>query len=303
MRSYPLIRFKSIAALIVLIGVLSSAPRAHAEVSSPGDPSTWWDLTDFLDQLPDLRRFDMPQFHDERVRISVRPHFGDIVRRDYLRLPVSVRVQPDEQLELISELEGYFTHGLRDATGYGLSRLRLGAKREQTLDENHPLAWSYGVDFYTPLSRPPRELSDGFRHTTPYVAITRQVVPRLKLIGFASVGADLIDHTQLTPNFGRNQLHGNSTSAAAGVTRQWGRFRTALTTTWSTTALIGDENRHVYAIRPDILIPLNIREGHHTRLLLTLGTRAIWGPDGFESGISSSVRVEFSAYASPKKGN
>jgi hypothetical protein len=217
MRSYPLIRFKLIPALIVLIGVLSSAPRAHAEVSSPGDPSTWWDLTDFLDQLPDLRRFDMPQFHDERVRISVRPHFGDIVRRDYLRLPVSVRVQPDKQLELISELEGYFTHGLRDATGYGLSRLRLGAKREQTLDENHPLAWSYGVDFYTPLSRPPRELSDGFRHTTPYAAITRQVVPRWKLIGFASVGADLIDHTQLTPNFGRNQLRGRRRHTPMGA--------------------------------------------------------------------------------------
>jgi hypothetical protein len=282
------------ATLAIAYFALTSGGAAQ---TSPGEPSSRWDLTDLLDQLPDLRRFDMPQFRDERIRLYVQPHFGDFLHRDYLRLPVGVRVKPDERMEFITELESYFTHGLRDPAGYGLSRLRLGAKEEQVLDENHPLGWSLGVDYYTPLSRPPRELSDGFRHTNPYFALTHQVVPAWHLIGYASLGADLIDHTPLEPNFGRNQLHGNSTSLALGVTRRWKHFRTALTTTWSTTALLSDENHNVYAIRPDILIPLNVREGYHTRLLLTLGTRAIWGPDGFETGVSSSVRVEFSTYA------
>ena len=27
---------------------------------------------------------------------------------------------------------------------------------------------------------------------------------------------------------------------------------------------------------------------------ITVGARAVWGPDGFESGVSSSLRIEFS---------
>ena len=154
-----------------------------------------------------------------------------------------------------------------------------------------------GADYFTPLSRPPRELSDGFRHATAYVGLTRRILPpRWKLVGYASLGADLLDGTSLDPNFGENQLHGNSLSLAVGATRQWRRFRAALTTTWSTTALITDEKHDVYAVRPDFLIPLNLKEGYHTRLLLTVGARAIWGPDGFDQGISSSVRVEFGTY-------
>ena len=274
---------------------------ARAEPGSPGDPSTRWDLTDLLDQLPDLRRLDMPKFKDERFRLYARPHFGDLLHRDFLRLPIGVRMKATEHLEFTTELESYFTHGLGDSAGYGLSRLRLGGKKEQILDDAHPLGWSVGVDYYTPLSRPPRELTDGFRHTNPYFALTRRVVPAWNLIGYASVGADLIDGTHLQPSFGRNQLHGNATSLAAGVTRQWPRFRTALTTTWATTQLLTNERHEVFAIRPDILIPLNVRDGYHTRLLLTLGARSVWGPDGHETGLSSSLRIEFSTYAGGAK--
>src|ERR1700712_3716897 len=132
-------------ALALVYLLLMTASRA--DVSSPGEPSSRWDLTDLLDQLPDLRRFDMPKFRDERFRLYVRPHFGDFVHRDYVRLPVGVRMKPDEHWEFIAELEGYFTHGLGDAAGYGLSRLRLGAKEEQVIDETHPLGWSAGVDY------------------------------------------------------------------------------------------------------------------------------------------------------------
>lgn len=291
--------FLVLLALLLFRGPIS--PALLAEPSSPGEPTSTWDLTDLLDHLPDLRRFDLPTLLPDSspFRIYARPHFGDFIRRDYVRLPVGVKYRASEHLEFVTELEGYFTHGIGDAAGYGLSRLRLGAKHEQVLDPTHLLGWSYGLDFYTPLSRPPQELTDGYRHTLPYVALTRTVVPAWKLVGYVAAGADLLDRTPMRSNFGRNQLHGNATTAAAGITRQWSRIRTALTTTYSTTALLTDEHHDVYAIRPDILIPLNTRPGLHTRLLFTVGTRAVWGPDGFETGISSSLRIEFSTRAGP----
>lgn len=298
-------RPKCYVAILVAIGLHVFISSARAESASARQESAnRWDLTDLLDQLPDLRRFDMPQFRDERFRLYARPHLGDFLHRDYLRLPVGVRVRPVERVELVSELESYFTHGFSDSAGYGLSRLRLGAKLEQILDETHTYGWSVGLDYFTPLSRPPRELSDGFRHTSAYAGLTRRILPpEWKIVGYSSVGIDLIDRSSLQPNFGGNQLHGNSLSLAVGATRQWTRFRSALTATWYTTGLITDEKHDVYALRPDFLIPLNLKEGYHTRLLLTLGARAIWGPDGFDKGLSSSVRIEFGTYRSapPKK--
>ena len=283
----------------LLLGGAPFLPGLRAEPSSPGEPTASWDLTDLLDRLPDLRRFDLPGLLPDKgpFRIYAQPRFGDFLRRDYVRLPVGVKYRASQHVELSTELEGYFTHGLSDAAGYGLSRLRLGAKHEQVLDATHPLGWSYGLDFYTPLSRPPQELTDGHRHTLPYVAFTRTVIPAWQLVGYVALGADLLERTDLHPNFGRNQLHGNATSVAAGITRPWPRFRTALTATYSTTAVLTDEHHDVFALRPDVLIPLNTRPGLHTRLFLTVGARAVWGPDGFESGVSSSLRIEFSTHA------
>lgn len=288
--------------LVLFAFVLCHGPALtglRAAPGSPAEPNSTWDLTDLLDRLPDLSRFDLPALLPDNspFRIYARPHFGDFLHRDFVRLPVGVKYRASEHLEFSSEAEGYFTHGFGDSAGYGLSGLRFGVKYEHVLESTRPLGWSYGVNLYTPLSRPPQELTDGHRHTLPYLTLTRTLIPAWKVIGYAAAGADLLDRTALRPNFGRNQLHGNAISTAAGITRQWSRFRTVLTTTYSTTALLTDEDRHVYAIRPEVLVPLNTRPGLHTRLLLTVGARAIWGPDGFESGVSSSLRIEFSTRA------
>jgi hypothetical protein len=258
--------------------------------------TTFWDISDLLDRLPDMSAFGSAGPTDSLpVRYYIRPHLGDFIHRAYLRLPVGARVKVSEHFELHTELESYFTHGLRGSAGNGLSQLQVGGKYEKVTTPLHPLGWSAGLDLQTPLSRPPIELVDGYRHVLPYVAFSEPLVPSCNLVGYASLGADFISHTALPSNFGENQLHTNALTFSVGATRDFKRFKLALTGTWNTSLLLSNENHNVFALRPDILIPVYGKRyrADHAHLLLILGGRAVDGPDGTDFGLNGSLRIEF----------
>jgi hypothetical protein len=274
---------------------LAASGLIAAESAPSSASSSHWNITEFIDGLPDLLAERLPGFdHSGALRLYVRPHFGDLIHRDYLRVPFGGRAKVTENLETSAELESYFTHGIGDAAGYGLSGLRLGSKCERVLPSlNDGAGFSIGINYQTPLSRPPVDLTDGHRHTQPYVAATRPLMPAWKLLGFASIGADFIDRTPIPAHFGRNQLHTNSLIFVAGAAREWPRFRASLTASVNTGSLLSDENRNVWALRPEIVVPWKTTPAAHTQILFTLGGRTIWGPDGHELGLSSSMRIEF----------
>jgi len=279
--------------LILALAFLAPIGRAQNGPDRADELST---LGDLLDRIPNLAPFALPGFlPKDMFRIYSSPRFGDLVKKDYMRIPVGVRMTVRPDVIAYAEVEGYFTHGLGDGAGYGFDRLRTGAKYEPVPapGTTKGVAWSSGFDFVTPLSRPPSELSDGYQHFSPYFAKSLLLIPDAKVIGFGSVGIDLLNHTALQSNFGENQLHSNSLTASAGVVRDWKLFRGTLTFTYGTTALISNEHHQVFAIRPAVAFPLNRFSGKRTRLLVALGAYSVWGPDGNELGINSSVRVDF----------
>jgi hypothetical protein len=253
-----------------------------------------WNLPDFIDRLPDFLADRLPGFEPTgALRVYVRPHFGDFIHRDYVRVPVGIRDKITETVEFNAELESYFTHGLGDSAGYGLSSFKFGVKKEHVLPSFADGGISVGINYQTPLSRPPVELNDGYRHFQPYVAATHPIFPAWRVLGYAGVGADFLDSTAIPPHFGRNELHSDSLTFGAGMAREWARFHGAVTATVTTSSLVSDENKQVYALRPEIIIPWKSRTGSKTQVLFTLGGRIIHGPDGTEIGATSSVRIEF----------
>lgn len=274
---------------------MHAAEPAPAPEPSPLTASSGWNLTEFIDGLPDMLSERLPGFDRAgALRLTVRPHFGDLLHRDYLRVPFGVRAKVSQNVESSAELQTYFTHGLSDSAGYGLSGIRLGTKCERVLPSlNDGAGLSLGFNYQAPLSRPPLDLTDGHRHFQPYVAATRPIMPRWKLLGFVGLGADVLDRTAMRANFGRNQLHSNSLSLAVGAAREFKRFRATLTGTVTSSSLISDENKNVYALRPEIVVPWKTSPNARTLIHLTLGGRTVWGPDGHELGLSSSVRFEF----------
>lgn len=281
----------------------SGATSFDANQSADADPLST--LEDLLDRIPDFSALNLPSFVPTGLSIHISPHFGDLVHRPYLRIPVGGRWKMTPYFETHGELEGYFNHGLRNADGdggYGFDRWTGGFKFETPKPPSTQPAWSTGADFSTPLGRPPLELTDGHRHLVPFVAMSRIISVDNHLFGYSSVGVDLLSHAGGLPaNFGRNELHSDSIILSAGVARDWPKFRTSLTANFGTTSLISDENHQVFGLRPAIVFPLPRFQGKHTRIIVTVGGWSVWGPDGHELGASASMRVDFHFQPGPRK--
>jgi hypothetical protein len=278
-----------------LWAAVAASTLTAAESTPAKTPASVWNLPDFIDRLPDILSDRLPSLEPSgALRIYVRPHFGDFLHRDYVRIPVGIRNKFTETIEGNAEVESFITHGLSGAAGYGFSRLQLGVKRENVLPNVTNGGISVGINYQTPLSRPPRDLTDGHRHLQPYLAATHTFIPDWKVLGYAGFGADFLDRTALPAHFGRNQLHSNSLTFGAGVAHEWARLHGSLTASIATSHLVSDEGKQVYGLRPEIVLPWKSSiTGSKTQILFTLGGRAIHGPDGNEFGVSGSMRVEF----------
>jgi hypothetical protein len=280
-------------ACLAAVALLRAAESASEKMDDERAASNW-NLADFVDQLPDILSQRLPGFDPSgAVRLYMRPQFGDFIRRDYVRVPVGGRVKVTENLESSVELQSYFTHGFKDEAGNGLSGLQLGTKCEHVLPALGHGGLSVGALFQTPLSRPPQDLTDGHRHFQPYVAATRPLVPAWKVLGYGSVSGDFLNRTALPAHFGRNQLHANSLTFTGGVAREFKYFQLSVTGAVNTSRWTSDENKEVYSVRPEIVIPWRPGRDSPGQVLFTVGARAVHGPDGDELGTTGSVRLEF----------
>lgn len=273
------------------------APRVHAAAdAAPSSAASALAaprqaLANFLDGLPELPDLGLPTFDPSgAVRLHFRPRFGDLLHENYFRLPIGARIKVTDRLELSTELGSYITHGFRDNVSNGLYQFRFGLKHERAISPD--AGWTVGLDWITPLSRPPFEITDGLRHTLPYVTYTRTLVADYGLVGFVTLGADLIDHTALRPNYYENQLRQNSLMVTLGLAREWKKMHLILRVFNGNTAPLSGTSENVFGLRPSIGVPLLRREDGTPRATVTFEGRTIWGPDGFETGLSTRVRVD-----------
>jgi hypothetical protein len=292
MRLFPLSRPLWIATL-VWFGGGGAMAQTTSDLAAPVDRSPWT-MSHLLDAVPSYLVQRLPVLDSEgAIRVSLRPHLGDFFHSDYVRLPVDVRWRVTPQIEITNQLDSYYAHDGVHAGDYGLSGTTLGAKWQPISPALGRDGLSYGLDLRTPFTSAPKGFSDGYRHVQPYVATTRVLVPDWRLLGYANLGANFFSHTSLPSNLGRNQLHANSLALALGVARQWSYFRTSLTARLASTALTSNEARQNFQLRPEVAFPLRRSPDARTQIMLTLGGRVMWGPDGRQVNTNGGVRVNF----------
>lgn len=285
-------RFGAAPLLLGIVLIVASA-RADNQAEPPTAPtsSPTAAIESLIDRLPDLLDLGIPGFAPGGAfRIYTHPHVSDLLHEDYFRLPVGVRYQATDHIELTGELGSYITHGLGDPAGYGFYQTRLGAKYERPLSRETGVG--LGVDLTTPLSRPPQGITDGIRHVVPYVSFSHTLVADDQLIAFGSLAADFVARTELPPDYGENELHSDSLLLTVGVAREWKRFRVILAASVGDTTLLSDESKQVYAFRPSLVIPILRRPDSSARATVTFGGRVVQGPDGTDLGINTSVRID-----------
>jgi hypothetical protein len=259
------------------------------------DRGPWTSFSELVDRLPTYVSNTLPVFDPNGlVKFYSHPHLGDLFKAGYIRVPVGVKAKITDRIDANMELQGYIARGAAEPSSpYGLSNLNIGAKCERLFTNISEGGFAVGFGYRTPLGRPPVKLTDGYRHFQPYISMTRMVVPQWKLLGYSSIGVNLMEHAPVRVDFGRNQLHGNSIQVVDGLAREWERFQLSLTARYNTTGLITDEFHQNFSLKPEIVVPWRLRANGRTKIFLSFNSRVIWGPQGRQISTGSGMRVQF----------
>jgi hypothetical protein len=231
------------------------------------------------------------------LRLILHPHFGDLTHYDYMRTAVGLRYGYSSRLELSGETDVYFSHGLGDVKFFeetGFDSFRLGAKYH--LGGGFWPGWDTGMGarYSFPFSGTPDELTDGFKHFTPYITFARPVPKFPGLRVFWTLGADLLTSTSVHGHHEKNDLTDDSNSVTGGFVWERGAMNYTFETTYATTRLIGHgTDDDVLTIRPGFVwnLPRKYTFNSNGQWQLGLALTLTKGPDGTEIGLGGKVRV------------
>lgn len=232
------------------------------------------------------------------LRLIVHPHFGDLSQRDYVRMPVGLRYGVNERLELTGETETFFAHGLGGAPAFsrfGLSALHFGTKYQLGTLPGTDWETAVGFDFTRPLGSPPRDVTDGLKHLSPYISFARRLTDAPNWRVFWSVGYDEVRTTAILPNLSKNQLGADAASLSGGFLYARGPMTYTFETAWSSSRVSRRFDHDVFTVRPGFvwMVPPRFTWGDHGRWLLGASLRLSEGPDGLDVGVSAKLRVNF----------
>jgi hypothetical protein len=257
----------------------------------------------FMDRLPELVNDDLPFLAPRGAYwFYARPSIGNPFDGKYFRLDGGTWIKVTKSIDFNLGAQSYAWRDqtVNDTTRWGFYGANAGIKYNRSLPGPAGTAMSAGLNFSTPISEPPLVLTDGYRHTDPYITYTRPLSARLHLVGFATFGADLLAHySPLPSNFGDNQLHSNSLNASLGVTREFKYFTASTTVSGGTTALMSKHALQVFSLNPKIVIPVEhflpslCGKLPHWHFYLNLNAHAATGPDSQQFGGGASMSVNF----------
>lgn len=277
--------------LLAFAGLTARAQTAPADnIQTDQNPQP------LLTGIRGLFDFDLPAIDPPgTVKLILHPHFGDLVRKDYMRVEGGFRWAINDHFELRPEGSVYFTHGLGGGNdGYGVGELRLAGKYILRGWPNNDMETSLTFNMEKPVGNPPVDLTDGLNHFAPGFLVQHHSTRNPKLTTFAGAGLDLVSVSSVLGTPVENQPLDDSMNFTAGVIYDLGQVKWTLTAVYATTAALGDRTEHFYYLRPSLLwyVPSRYTFNSKTQWILGLGIRASHGPDGTKVSFYNRVRAE-----------
>ena len=263
--------------------VVSEKPAEEAEVAPmPGIFNT---------ELPRLLR---PEF----LRLSLRPHFGDFVHHDHLRITLGARYALTSQWELSGDTDMYMSHGLGgvpvgEETGF--SKVRLGVKYN-FIDFLRPY-WTtaVGLKYTFPVGNPPPDLTDGLHHITPYMTLAHQWESRPAFTTFVSYGLDFVTQSDVRGTIEDGGVDANTWFITPGVVWHRGAFDYSLETVFTSTAGLDSNENYRVTLRPGVkwTLPPGLTFHSRSRWVVGVSAHADYGSTGSNFGTSLRLETNF----------
>lgn len=283
------VRLPALFALLLVVASAqqAAAPNVNAAPERPPLSSRIRGLFDF-----DLPNIDPPG----TVKLVLHPHFGDLIRRDYMRVDGGFRWAINKHFEITPEAGVFFTHGFggNDNDGVGIGELRMNTKYVLPAWPRASMETALTLNLERPLSDAPIDMTDGLNHVAPAFLTQHRLRGHWKWTVFGGAGLDLVSQGDALGTPVRNQPLDDSMNFTTGVIYDLGQIRYTLSATYATTALLGDETEDFFYLRPNVLwyIPKKYTFNSKTQWIIAIGARASWGPDGSEVSFFNRVRAE-----------
>lgn len=230
------------------------------------------------------------------LKLIFHPHIGDLINEDYLRIPLGIRYGLSRNLELNGTFEGYFSHGLGDVGAFkeaGIDEIHLGAKYR--LGDRLIRDWdlAVGLDWNRPYGTPPKSLTDGMEHISPFVSFARPLSADREWRLFGSVSYDDVTQLDIPRHLEKNQLTDDSLEFTVGVLHQRPGITYTFETGVATTRFTSDAQDDVFFVRPGLVwvMPDRYTFWARGRWLIGASVRAGYGPDGLELGLGAKLRI------------
>ncbi len=279
--------------------LLAFAPFASAAADSrPADADAAAATAEPM-KIEGIFNTDLPKTERKSsVRFIFHPHFGDLTNRDYQRVPLGLRWGATENLELRTEVESYFAHGLgheKFGADAGFSALQGGAKYRWTEWLRPYFDTASGMNVSIPVGSPPTEVTDGLRHITPYLTFAHTLEDRPDVTLFVGVMRDFVHRTSIVGEVRKNELGRDSWGVTPGFVWHRGAFHYTLEVGFETSAWVGNTSETVWTVRPAVSwdLPKALTFHSRGRWVFGLGLRATHGRDGTDLGVSGKFRGEF----------
>jgi hypothetical protein len=239
----------------------------------------------------ELPRLDPPG----TFKLIFHPHFGDLIRRGYIRTDVGLRWAVNDNFGITAEVDTYATHGLRSSRhGYGIGQVSGGFKYVIKEWPKARYQTSIGLDAVVAVDHPPVDMTDGLSHYTPNFVVQYRPPAHPRWTTFAGANVDIVAPTNVVGTPRINTPRDDSFSFTSGAIYDMGQVKWTLQATYTTTALIGRESESFYSIRPSVLwyVPKRYTFNSKTQWIFGVGANATYGPDDFHFSSSSRVRAE-----------
>jgi hypothetical protein len=276
--------------LILLTALAAATASAQSVSASQTDPERRPILSRVSGIFDDLPQFDIPG----TIKLTVRPHFGDFVHRDYLRTELGLRWSLNENFEISSDASVFITHGLRDRAGNGIGKVRLGSRYVIEDWPKRDYDTSLAVNSEAPVGHPPVDMTDGNYHLTPSFIVQHNWARNRRITTFAGLGFDFMDPSSIRGTFGTNQPHEDSVNGTVGAIYDLGQLKYTMAATYATTAWLGEDTKHFFYLQPGVqwYVPSRFTFHSKTQWIASFGIRTSWGPDGFDVSLGNRLRAE-----------
>lgn len=281
--------FFPISALFGLAGAVGFA-------QSPTPPAGMVPAPTTLSRIYGLFDIDLPELDPPgTVKLIIRPHVSDLIRRNYLRTEVGFRWAVNDHFEFNSEAATFLTHGLANGSpGYGVGELHFGAKYILPAWPWPNFESSVSLKLQRPIGHPPLDLTDGHNHVTPGLIIQHHSNRYPRLTTFTGASIDVVTPSSVRGHFEPNQPRDDSLSVTAGGVYEMGQIKWTLSGTYTTTAPFADRPDHFFYLQPSLLwyVPKKLAFHSKTQWIIGFGTPMIWGPAGYEFKVATRLRAE-----------